>query len=32
MYKALKDLAPAYLTNLLSRYNPTRKLWNLGST
>ncbi len=23
-YKALNDLAPAYLTNLLSRYNPTR--------
>ncbi len=22
-YKALNDLAPAYLTNLLSRYNPT---------
>ncbi len=25
-YKALNDLAPAYLTNLLSRYNPTRSL------
>ncbi len=24
--KALNDLAPAYLTNLLSRYNPTRSL------
>ncbi len=23
VYKALNDLAPAYLTNLLSRYNPT---------
>ncbi len=35
-YKALNDLSPAYLTNLLSRYNPTRslkvtKLWTLGS-
>ncbi len=27
-YKALNDLAPAYLTNLLSRYNPTRSLRN----
>ncbi len=26
--KALNDLAPAYLTNLLSRYNPTRSLRN----
>ncbi len=25
-YKALNDLAPAYRTNLLSRYNPTRSL------
>ncbi len=25
-YKALNDLAPAYLTNLLSCYNPTRSL------
>ncbi len=25
-YKALNDLAPVYLTNLLSRYNPTRSL------
>ncbi len=25
-YKALNDLSPAYLTNLLSRYNPTRSL------
>ncbi len=25
-YKALNDLAPAYLTNLLSRYNPTRSV------
>ncbi len=25
-YKALNGLAPAYLTNLLSRYNPTRSL------
>ncbi len=25
-YKAQNDLAPAYLTNLLSRYNPTRSL------
>ncbi len=25
-YKALNDLAPAYLTSLLSRYNPTRSL------
>ncbi len=36
-YKALNDLAPAYLTNLLSRYNPTRSLRSqnsglLGST
>ncbi len=27
-YKAVNDLAPAYLTNLLSRYNPTRSLRN----
>ncbi len=27
-YKALDDLAPAYLTNILSRYNPTRSLRN----
>ncbi len=27
-YKALNGLAPAYLTNLLSRYNPTRSLRN----
>ncbi len=27
-YKALNDLAPAYLTNLLSRYNLTRSLRN----
>ncbi len=27
-YKALNDLSPAYLTNLLSRYNPTRSLRN----
>ncbi len=25
-YKAINDLAPAYLTNILSRYNPTRSL------
>ncbi len=25
-YKALNGLAPAYLTNLLSRYNPIRSL------
>ncbi len=25
-YKALNGLAPAYLTSLLSRYNPTRSL------
>ncbi len=25
-FKALNGLAPAYLTNLLSRYNPTRSL------
>ncbi len=25
-YKAINDLAPAYLTNLLSRYNPSRSL------
>ncbi len=35
-YKALNDLAPAYLTNLLSRYNQPAplgtKLWTLGST
>ncbi len=28
-YKALNGLAPAYLTNLLSRYNPTRSLMAL---
>ncbi len=28
VYKALNDLAPAYRTNLLSRYNPTRSLRN----
>ncbi len=27
-YKALNGLAPAYLTNLISRYNPTRSLRN----
>ncbi len=27
-YKALNDLAPAYLTNLISCYNPTRSLRN----
>ncbi len=27
-YKALNDLAPAYLTSLLSHYNPTRSLRN----
>ncbi len=31
-YKALNDLAPAYLTKILSRYNPTRSLCSLGST
>ncbi len=36
-YKALNSLAPAYLTSLLSRYNPSMlpkvaKLWTLGST
>ncbi len=35
-YKALNGLAPAYLTYLLSRYNPTRslvtKLWTHDST
>ncbi len=30
-YKALNDLAPAYLTNLLSRYNPTRFLRSQNS-
>ncbi len=30
-YKALNDLAPAYLTNLLSRYNPTRSLRSQNS-
>ncbi len=30
-YKALNDLAPAYLTNLLSRYNPTRTLRSQNS-
>ncbi len=31
-YKALNDLAPAYLTNLLSRYNPTRSLRSQNSS
>ncbi len=30
-YKALNDLAPAYLTNLLLRYNPTRSLSSQNS-
>ncbi len=30
-FKALNGLAPAYLTSLLSRYNPS-KLWTLGSS
>ncbi len=30
-YKALNGLAPAYLTNLLSRYNPTRSLRSQNS-
>ncbi len=30
-YKALNDLAPAYLTSLLSRYNPTRSLRSQNS-
>ncbi len=30
-HKALNDLAPAYLTNLLSRYNPTRSLRSQNS-
>ncbi len=30
-YKTLNDLAPAYLTNLLSRYNPTRSLRSQNS-
>ncbi len=30
-YKAINDLAPAYLTNLLSRYNPTRSLRSQNS-
>ncbi len=30
-YKALNYLAPAYLTNLLSRYNPTRSLRSQNS-
>ncbi len=30
-YKALNDLAPAYLTNLLSRYNPIRSLRSQNS-
>ncbi len=30
-YKALNDFAPAYLTNLLSRYNPTRSLRSQNS-
>ncbi len=31
VYKALNDLAPAYLTNLLSRYNPTRSIRSQNS-
>ncbi len=30
-YKTLNDLAPAYLNNLLSRYNPTRSLRSQNS-
>ncbi len=30
-YKALNDLAPTYLTNLLSRYNPTLSLRSQNS-
>ncbi len=30
-YKTLNSLAPAYLTNLLSRYNPTRSLKSQNS-
>ncbi len=30
-YKDLNDLVPAYLTNLLSRYNPTRSLRSQNS-
>ncbi len=30
-YKALNDLAPAYLINLLSRFNPTRSLRSQNS-
>ncbi len=30
-YKTLNDLAPAYLTNLLSRYNPIRSLRSQNS-
>ncbi len=30
-YKALNDLAPVYLTNLLSRYNPTRSIRSQNS-
>ncbi len=30
-YKALNDLAPAYLTNLLSRYNPSHSLRSQNS-
>ncbi len=30
-YKALNDLAPAFLTNLLSRYNPTRSIRSQNS-
>ncbi len=30
-YKALNDLAPAYLTNILSGYNPTRSLRSQNS-
>ncbi len=29
--KALNDLAPVYLTNFLSRYNPTRSLRSQNS-
>ncbi len=30
-FKALNGLAPAYLTNLLSRYNPSRSLRSQNS-
>ncbi len=30
-YKALNYLAPVYLTNILSRYNPTRSLRSQNS-